>query len=173
MNEKLSQFRAFVTEWLQDASVDDTETIPLHAAMWDVLSSALAERETGLPPLSRISADNVRLVVTDDETGRVFMRHLPLEYSESSNGVVLKGETFAAQPTKIVFLTEFALGKLLELQGQGQDEHVCDGHHSHDHHHDLHHHHEHHDDHDSDCIPGDSCSSCTDSDCEYGGVTNE
>ncbi len=123
MNEKLNQFKALVAEWLQDASTEDTDTTTLHAAMWDILSSILAEREAGLPPLSRISADNVRLVVTDDETGRVFMRHLPLEYSETSNGVVLKGETFAAQPTKIVFLTEFALGKLLELQSQGQSEH--------------------------------------------------
>ncbi len=170
MNEKLSQFKALVIEWLRDASLDDAETTQLHAEMWDVLSSVLAEREAELPPLSRIAADNVRLVVTDDETGRVFMRHLPLEYSESSNGVVLSGETFAAQPTKIVFLTEFALGKLLELQGQEQDEHICDGHHSHDHRH--HHHHEHESEDDTDCVPGDDCSSCADTDCEHSGVGN-
>ncbi|HHX19488.1 MAG TPA: hypothetical protein GX728_03510 [Clostridiaceae bacterium] len=167
MNEKLRQFKALITEWLQDASADDTEVTQLHAEMWDVLSSVLAEREAGLPPLSRISADNVRLVVKDNTTGRVFMRHLPLEYSESSNGVVLKGETFAAQPTKIVFLTEFALGKLLELQGKGQDEHVCDGHHSHDH---DHHHHEFESDGDVACVPSDDCDSCADADCTHSGV---
>ncbi len=167
MNEKLRQFKTLVTEWLKDASANDTEATKLHAEMWDVLSSVLAEREAGLPPLSRISADNVRLVVKDDTTGRVFLRHLPLEYSESSNGVVLKGETFAAQPTKIVFLTEFALGKLLELQGKGQDEHVCDGHHSHDH---DHHHHKYESDGDVDCIPSDDCDSCTDADCTHNGV---
>jgi hypothetical protein len=168
MNQKLSQFKALVNEWLEDASDDDAEMMQLHAAMWDALSSVLAEREAGLPPLSRISADNVRLVVTDADTGRVFLRHLPLEYSESSNGVVLKGETFAAQPTKIVFLTEFALGKLLELQGQGQDEHVFDGHHSHDHHH-----HEHESGGNVDCVPGDDCTSCADSSCEHSRVANE
>lgn len=168
MDDKLNQFKAFVDEWLEAVSHDDKEATPLHAAMWDVLSSALAEREATLPPLSRISADNVRLVVTDDKTGRVFMRHLPLEYSESSNGVVLKGETLAAQPTKIVFLTEFALGKLLELQGHGQDEHVCDGHHAHGHHH-----HEHHENSHADCVAGADCSSCTDSDCEHSGVANK
>ena len=166
MDEKLSRFKALVIEWLKEISSNETEMIPLHAAMWDVLSSVLAEREAEQAPLSRISSDNVRLVVTDETTGRVFMRHLPLEYSESSNGIVLTGETFSAQPTKIVFLTEFALGKLLELQGQGQDEHVCDGHHAHDHHHEHRHGVE------ATCVPSDDCSSCSDSDCEHSGFGN-
>ncbi len=146
MDEKLNQLKELITRWLQEISPMDEESTDLHVAMWDVLSSVLAERESHLPPLSHISADEVRLVVKDEKTDRVFLRHLPLEYSESSNGVILKGETFAGQPTKIVFLSEFALGKLLELQGQGQDEPVCDGHHSHDHVEGTHAHHSHHGD---------------------------
>ena len=90
------------------------------------------ELEAQRPPLTKISAEEVKLLVTDDETGRTFLRKIPLDYLETSNGITLAGETYAAQPTQIVFLTEFALGKLMELQGEEGEEHDDDHHHHHD-----------------------------------------
>ena len=133
MDEKIKQFKTWVSEWLREAASENPESPELYTRMWDALSSVLNQRESAHPPLNRIFAEEVTLIVTDAKKGRVFLRQLPLAYSETSNGITLKGETFAAEPTEIVFFTEFALGKLLELQGQGQNEPECGGHHAHDH----------------------------------------
>ncbi len=135
MTDKLQALKAWIQDRIEkeDASGQDA-FIP---ALWQALAEIAQEKEDRLPPLTQITAEEVQLLVTDQETGRTFHRLLPLDYRETSNGITLAGETYAAQPTQIVFLTEFALGKLLELQGE-------EGEGDHDHHHDHDHDHPHH-----------------------------
>ena len=133
MEKKMEELKNWISAWLDDPQLGSDCLVP---ALWQILGQMAQEREADLPPLVKISAEEVQLLVTDDETGRSFLRQLPLDYLETSNGITLAGETYAAQPTQIVFLTEFALGKLLELQGEEGD---CD----HDHHHDHDHDHDH------------------------------
>lgn len=123
MDEKLTELKDFIEDWLDDSQRGADRLIPI---LWEAVGQITEEREATLPPLTRITAERVRLLVTDQETGRPFLRSLPLDYLETSNGITLAGETYAAQPTQIVFFTEFALGKLLELQGEEGD---CDHHH--------------------------------------------
>ena len=133
MNEKRNELKNILRHWLDDQELGADCLIPL---MWEQMGQLVDEMESSRPSLTKISAEEVQLLVMDDESGRSFLRKIPLDYLETSNGITLSGETYAAQPTQIVFLTEFALGKLLELQGEEDAEHD----HDHDHHH---HHHDH------------------------------
>ncbi len=133
MDDKLAELKNLIENWLDDPQWGADCLLPL---LWEAVGQATEEKEAALPPLTRITAEQVQLLVTDQETGRPFLRSLPLDYLETSNGITLAGESYAAQPTQIVFFTEFALGKLLELQGEEGD---CD--HDHDHDHDSHEHH--------------------------------
>ncbi|HHX30257.1 MAG TPA: hypothetical protein GX720_03405 [Clostridiaceae bacterium] len=130
MDEKVKELKSCIGSRIGREG-DPDRMIP---ALWEALTQIAQDEEQKRPPLTKITAGQVRLLVTDDETGRVFERTLPLDYLETSNGITLSGETYAAQPAQIVFYTEFALGKLLELQGEDDD-------HDHDHDHDHHHHH--------------------------------
>ncbi len=133
MDEKVKELKSCIGSRIGREG-DPDRMIP---ALWEALTQLAREEEEKRPPLTKITASQVRLLVTDDETGRVFERTLPLDYLETSNGITLSGETYAAQPTQIVFYTEFALGKLLELQGEeGEGDHD----HPHDHDHDHPHH---------------------------------
>ncbi len=128
MDEKRTELKGLIRQWLQGQAEDVNCLLPL---LWEAAGQVTEEIEAGLPPLTSITAEQVQLLVTDQVTGRPFYRVLPLEFLETSNGITLSGETYAAQPTQIVFYTEFALGKLLELQGEESDDH-----HDHHHHHD-------------------------------------
>lgn len=125
MDSKQNEVKILIQQWLDSQEGASNTLIP---QVWQALAEITAESEALLPSLTNISAEEVQLFVKDDETGRSFHRLIPLDYLETSNGITLSGETYAAQPSQIVFLTEFALGKILELQGQ-EDEH------NHDHHH--------------------------------------
>ncbi|HZK29453.1 MAG TPA: hypothetical protein VFD19_04480, partial [Clostridia bacterium] len=115
MDDKLNELKMWIRQWLDSQDVESSCLIP---KMWAAIAQVVEETQTSLAPLASISAEQVQLLVTDDDTGRSFHRVIPLDYLETSNGITLSGETYAAQPTQIVFLTELALVKLLELQGQ-------------------------------------------------------
>ncbi len=78
-----------------------------------------------------ITANAVKLTVTDIETGRTFERTLPLDYYENHNGIRLRGENMQAQPAEIVFLSGGAVEHINELMGGGPDESRCDDEHHH------------------------------------------
>jgi hypothetical protein len=130
MHEQMDALKNLLKNWLDEHEAEADCLLP---QMWATMGQLADELEAKRPPLTKISAEEVKLLVTDDETGRTFLRKIPLDYLETSNGITLAGETYAAQPTQIVFLTEFALGKLMELQGEEGEEHDHDHHHDHDH----------------------------------------
>lgn len=127
MDEKLIELKDLIRRWMESQKGDVDCLIPV---LWEAAGQVTEEIEAALPPLTSITAEQVQLLVTDQVSGRPFYRVIPLEFLETSNGITLSGETYAAQPTQIVFFTEFALGKLLELQGEeGHDSHDHDHHH--------------------------------------------
>ena len=72
--------------------------------------------------LSSISSSVVTITVTDDKTGQIFTRSLPIDYFENDNGIRLRGENIQGQPIELVFLSNSALEKIKDLTGQGPDE---------------------------------------------------
>ncbi len=84
--------------------------------------------ENKQPVISEISAEEVVIEITDAKTGRLFRRHLPLDYYENDNGIRLSGENIDGAPSHIIFLSEKAVGKITDLTGLGPNMPRCDGH---------------------------------------------
>lgn len=72
-----------------------------------------------------IYADYVIIEAVDKTSGKMITRNLPLTLIENCNALRLIGETVEGNPSEIVFLSDFALGKLSELTGNGQDKPKC------------------------------------------------
>ena len=75
-----------------------------------------------------IYASEVILEVVNEATGEVYRRQLPLEYYENINGIRLKGEDFAGKTAEIIFLSDNALNKIVDVTGKGLDHSRCDEH---------------------------------------------
>ncbi len=75
--------------------------------------------------IEKIKAQSVIVEVSDQETGKLFRRNLPLNYLETDNGIILSGETSDGNPSDIVFLSDTALEKINDLTGNGPDSPRC------------------------------------------------
>ena len=82
--------------------------------------------------ITQIHANMVKLIVTDDDTGKTFEREIPLEYLENDNGIILRGENCEAVSSEIVFLSDVAMRKIVDVTGAGLDRSRC-GDHEHEH----------------------------------------
>lgn len=76
--------------------------------------------------VDQIEAPNAVLEVMDEVSGRLVRRYLELEYQENDNGIRLSGEDLTGHDVRIVFLSNQALEKIHDLQGQGRDDPRCD-----------------------------------------------
>ncbi len=79
-------------------------------------------------PIFEISAREVTLEVTDERTGRHYRRTLPIDYWETANTVVLRGENLDGSFSQLVFYTNRGLQRLQGLTGKGPDADPCGTH---------------------------------------------
>ena len=75
-----------------------------------------------------ITAKSVTIEVTDEKTGEVFRRELPVDYYENANGLRLQGENLDGSVSQLVFYSARGLERLQGLTGKGPDEDPCGGH---------------------------------------------
>lgn len=75
-----------------------------------------------------ITARTVTLEVTDEATGLVFRRELPIDYRETSNFLRLGGEDAEGNPTALVFLSRAGRDHLIDMTGGGADHDSCGTH---------------------------------------------
>ena len=76
-------------------------------------------------PLDFISCDEVTVEVKDKTTNRIFRRNLDISYIENSNGLKLMGENLKGEPSEIVFLSDTAMNKIIDVTGQGPNQSRC------------------------------------------------
>lgn len=79
-------------------------------------------------PCFEIKAKIVTVEVTDEETGQVFRRELPIDYYENANCLRLQGENLDGSFSQLVFYTARGLERLKDLTGQGADHDGCGNH---------------------------------------------
>ena len=75
-----------------------------------------------------IKAKMVTVEVTDEETGQVFRRELPIDYYENANCLRLQGENLDGSFSQLVFYTARGLERLKDLSGLGADHDSCGNH---------------------------------------------
>lgn len=75
-----------------------------------------------------ITAKEITVAVTDERTGRVYRRTLPIDYLENANTLVLRGENLDGSCSQIVFYSARGLQRLRDLTGKGSDQDPCGSH---------------------------------------------
>lgn len=81
--------------------------------------------------LTEITAKSVTVEVTDETTGKVYRRTLPIDYYENANLLKLQGENLDGTISQLVFYSARGLERLRDLTGKGADEDDCGGHSKH------------------------------------------
>lgn len=88
----------------------------------DYFNNNLTPNDT---PLDFISCDEITVEVKDKSTNRIFRRNLDISYIENSNGLKLMGEDLKGKPSEIVFLSDTAINKIIDVTGHGLNKSRC------------------------------------------------
>ena len=75
-----------------------------------------------------ISAKEVTIEVVDEATGKTYRRTLPIDYYETANGLVLRGENLDGSVSQIVFYSSRGMQRMQDLTGGGPNEDPCGTH---------------------------------------------
>lgn len=78
--------------------------------------------------ISQISAKEVTVEVMDEATGKVYRRTLPIDYYETANGLVLRGENLDGSISQLIFYSARGMQRMQDLTGKGPNEDPCGGH---------------------------------------------
>lgn len=127
MNQSLSPqvlAKTISTIILNTNLTDEKNWLTLKEELLEVLDRA-ADTLFNPPVLDHVEADAVTLHAVDLNSGQMIRRTLPLTLIENYNALRLIGETLDGQPSEIVFLSEAATQKVVELTGHGQDKPRC------------------------------------------------
>lgn len=76
----------------------------------------------------QISAREVTLEVKDSVSGKTYRRTLPIDYLETANTLVLRGENLDGSLSQLVFYTARGMQRLQDLTGNGPDKDPCGTH---------------------------------------------
>ena len=76
----------------------------------------------------QISAREVTLEVTDSVSGKTYRRTLSIDYLETANTLVLRGENLDGSLSQLVFYTARGMQRLQDLTGNGPDKDPCGTH---------------------------------------------
>ena len=76
----------------------------------------------------QISAREVTLEVTDSVSGKTYRRTLPIDYLETANTLVLRGENLDGSLSQLVFYTARGMQRMQDLTGNGPDKDPCGTH---------------------------------------------
>ena len=75
-----------------------------------------------------ISAKEVTVEVVDEATGQLDRRTLPIDYYETANALVLRGENLDGSISQLVFYSARGMQRMQDLTGKGPDEDPCGSH---------------------------------------------
>ena len=125
-----NSIHSFIGEMVEKAnpsSRDEMMALRNHfyAAFEEAFSGLLKDGEPE-SDMDRIAANSVILELVDAKTGQFYRRPVELRYEENDNGIVLTGEDMTGRSCSIVFLSDAYLKKLVDISGQGPNEHRCE-----------------------------------------------
>ena len=75
-----------------------------------------------------IRASEITVELTDQHSGKVYRRTLPMDYFENANGIILRGENLDGSTAQIVFYSARGMQRMKDLTGGGPDEDPCGTH---------------------------------------------
>lgn len=75
-----------------------------------------------------ITAKEVTVEVADEASGKLYRRTLPIDYYETANALVLRGENLDGSVSQLVFYSARGMQRMQDLTGKGPDEDPCGSH---------------------------------------------
>ena len=97
--------------------------------MWQSIPSAKDQKVFYMEEkVFEISAKEVTIEVVDEATGKTYRRTLPIDYYETANGLVLRGENLDGSISQLVFYSARGMQRMQDLTGKGPDEDPCGTH---------------------------------------------
>ena len=75
-----------------------------------------------------ITAKEVTVEVVDEASGKLYRRTLPIDYYETANALVLRGENLDGSVSQLVFYSARGMQRMQDLTGKGPDEDPCGSH---------------------------------------------
>ena len=75
-----------------------------------------------------ITAKEVTVEVVDEASGKMYRRTLPIDYYETANALVLRGENLDGSVSQLVFYSARGMQRMQDLTGKGPDEDPCGSH---------------------------------------------
>lgn len=78
--------------------------------------------------IHEITAREVTIEVVDERSGKTYRRTLPIDYLETANGLILRGENLDGSISQLVFYSNRGLERLQGLTGLGPNEDPCGTH---------------------------------------------
>ena len=79
-------------------------------------------------PVSHLSAHEITVEFTDETSGLLYRRTLPIDLEETGNGIQLTAEDMHGHPLQMVFYTAASARRIHDLMGEGPDEDHCHTH---------------------------------------------
>lgn len=79
-------------------------------------------------PVSHLSSHEVTVEITDETSGLLYRRQLPIDFEENGNGIKLTAEDLYGKPLQMVFYTAESIRRINDLMGKGPDEDKCHTH---------------------------------------------
>lgn len=75
-----------------------------------------------------ITAKEVTVEVVDEASGKMYRRTLPIDYYETANALMLRGENLDGSISQLVFYSARGMQRMQDLTGKGPDEDPCGSH---------------------------------------------
>lgn len=104
------------------------ETASLRVQCMETVNRFFDGLPAGQSPVSHLSAHEATVEFTDEASGLLYRRQLPIEVEENGNGIKLTAEDLHGKPLEMIFYTAESIRRIYDLMGHGPDEDQCHTH---------------------------------------------
>ena len=104
------------------------ETASLRVQCMETVNRFFDDLPAGQSPVSHLSAHEATVEVTDEASGLLYRRQLPIDVEENGNGIKLTAEDLHGKPLEMIFYTAESIRRIYDLMGHGPDEDQCHTH---------------------------------------------
>ena len=104
------------------------ETASLRVQCMETVNRFFDGLPAGQNTVSYLSAHEAIVEFTDEASGLLYRRQLPIDVEENGNGIKLTAEDLHGKPLEMIFYTAESIRRIHDLMGHGPDEDNCHTH---------------------------------------------
>ena len=121
-----SQMRQILTQHIDGLTPEQIASLRVQCI--EIVNHFFDQLPVQPQPVTHLSAHEVTVEFTDETSGLLYRRQLPIDVEENGNGIKLTAEDFYGKPLQMVFYTAESISRINDLMGKGPDEDKCHTH---------------------------------------------